>query len=143
MSDWRQNLIDDDAGLTTVLREARVVAVLGAKAGADEPAHYVPAYLLAQGYRILPVNPNAGTVLGVPAVGSLRELSEPVDVVDVFRRSEQVAPVVDEAIAIGAKVLWMQDGVIDPDGARRAHDAGLRVVMNRCMLRDHRRLIGG
>lgn len=136
-------LVDDAAGLRAILEGSKTIAVVGLSPSPQRPSHAVASYLQAAGYRILPVNPHAGAVLGVQAVGSLRDLGEPVDVVDVFRRSEEVAPVIDDAIAIGARVLWLQDGVIDPEGARRAHDAGLRVVMDRCMLRDHRRLIGG
>jgi predicted CoA-binding protein len=133
-------LVDHPAGLAEILRTCRTIAVVGLSSKPSRPSFGVAQYLQGAGYRILPVNPHEREVLGVPAVASLRELGVPVDVVDVFRRSSEVGPVVDAAIAIGAKVLWLQDGVIDVTAARRAHAAGLRVVMDRCMLRDHARL---
>lgn len=136
-------LVDDPAGLAEILRTCRTIAVVGLSSKPSRPSFEVSRYLQAAGYRILPVNPFEREVLGVPAVASLRQLGEPVDVVDVFRRSSEVGPVADDAIAIGAKVLWLQDGVIDVATARRAHAAGLRVVMDRCMLRDHARLVPG
>lgn len=136
-------LVDDPAGLAEILRTCRTIAVVGLSSKPSRPSFEVSRYLQAAGYRILPVNPFEREVLGVPAVASLRQLGEPVDVVDVFRRSSEVGPVADDAIAIGAKVLWLQDGVIDVAAARRAHAAGLRVVMDRCMLRDHGRLVPG
>jgi len=134
-------LIEDDAGLRAILREARTIAVVGLSSNPARPSHDVAAYLQDAGYRIIPVNPKERQVLGVPAVPDLRAIAGPVDVVEVFRRSAEVAPHVDEAIAIGARVLWLQDGVIDRAAAQRAHAAGLRVVMDRCMLRDHARLM--
>lgn len=134
-------LIEDDAGLRAILREARTIAVVGLSSNPARPSHDVAAYLQDAGYRIVPVNPQEREVLGVPAVPDLRAIAGPVDVVEVFRRSAEVAPHVDEAIAIGARVLWLQDGVIDGKAAQRAYAAGLRVVMDRCMLRDHARLM--
>lgn len=136
-------LVDDPAGLAEILRTCRTIAVVGLSSKPSRPSFEVSRYLQAAGYRVLPVNPFEREVLGVPAVASLRQLGEPVDVVDVFRRSSEVGPVADDAIAIGAKVLWLQDGVIDVAAARRAHAAGLQVVMDRCMLRDHGRLVPG
>jgi predicted CoA-binding protein len=136
-------LIDSDEGLREILRTARTIAVVGLSSDPSRPSNDVAGYLQAAGYRIVPVNPNEREVLGVTAVASLREVQEPIDVVQVFRRSHEVPPHVDEAIAVGARVLWLQDGVIHLPAARRAHDAGLAVVMNRCMLRDHARLIAG
>ncbi len=133
-------LVDAPARLAEILRTCRTIAVVGLSSKSHRPSFGVARYLQDAGYRILPVNPREREVLGVPAVASLLDLAEPVDVVDVFRRSSEVGPVADDAIAIGAKVLWLQDGVIDPDAARRAHAAGLKVVMDRCMLRDHARL---
>ncbi len=134
-------LVEDDAGLHRILTEARTIAVVGLSSNPSRPSNDVAAYLQEAGYAIIPVNPGERTVLGVAAVPDLHAIREPVDVVQVFRRSAEVAPHVDEAIAIGAKVLWLQDGVIDAASARRAHAAGLRVVMDRCMLRDHARLM--
>lgn len=135
-------LVRDPAGLREILATCRTIAVVGLSSSPSRPSHDVASYLQDAGYRILPVNPNEREVLGVPAVARLQDLREAVDVVDVFRRSSEVGPIADDAIAIGAKVLWLQDGVIDAGAARRAHAAGLRVVMDRCMLRDHARLVG-
>ena len=134
-------LIEDDARLCDILGRARTIAIVGLSSRPDRPSHRVAAYLASVGYRILPVNPNESEVLGVRAVASLRDIHEPVDIVDVFRRPSAVAPIAVDAIAIRAKVLWLQDGVIEPSAARRAHAAGLKVVMDRCMLRDHRMLV--
>ncbi len=134
-------LIEDDAGLCAILREARTIAVVGLSSSPARPSHDVAAYLQQHGYRIIPVNPGERSVLGVPAVPDLRAIGEPVDVVEIFRRSSEVGPHVDEAIAIAARVVWLQDGVLDGAAAQRAHAAGLRVVMDRCMLRDHARLM--
>lgn len=89
------------------------------------------------GYRVIPVNPNESEVLGEPSYASLTEVPEPIDLVDIFRRSDAAGEIVDEAIAIGAKAVWLQEGVIDEAAARRASDAGLLVVMDRCWLKDH------
>lgn len=136
-------LVNDDAAIREIYETARTIAVVGLSSNPARPSNDVASYLQRMGYRIVPVNPMESEVLGVRAVGSLREVGEPIDVVDVFRRPDQVAPVVDEAIAVGAKVLWLQDGVVDPVSARRAHEAGLKVVMDRCMLREHVRLRPG
>lgn len=143
--DWRASLIDDDAGLTRILREARAIAVLGAKAPPYEPAHYVPAYLLEQGYRILPVNPTiAGQRLfGVPVVPTLADLAEPVDVVEVFRRPEYLPGHAEEVLALARRpaVVWFQLGIRHDGAAERLARAGLRVVQDRCMMPEHRRLL--
>jgi hypothetical protein len=136
-------LIDDDARLRAIFQRSKRIAVVGLSSDPSRPSNDVSAYLQRQGYDIVPVNPNEREVLGVPAVARLRDVAPPVDVVCLFRRSDQVAPHVDEAVAIGARVLWMQDGVVDVASAKRAHAAGLEVVMDRCMLRDHVRLVGG
>ena len=120
-----------------ILREFRRVAVVGVSDRPERDSHRVAAYLQQAGYTIIPVNPLVGHVLGLPCWASLHEAPGPIEVVDVFRRSELVPPVVDEAIAIGARAIWMQDGVIHEDAAARARAAGLLVVMDRCMLRDH------
>ncbi len=128
------------ADAATILRRFRRIAVVGISDRPERDSHHVAAYLRDVGYTILPVNPNLTTVLGLPCVPSLRDLTGPVEVVDVFRRSDQVAPIVDDAIAVGARAVWMQDGVVDQASAARARAAGLLVVMDRCMLRDHRAL---
>jgi predicted CoA-binding protein len=115
----------------------KTIAVVGLSSDRARPSYGVARYLQRQGYRIIPVNPNEQEVLGEQAYPSLREVPVPVDVVDVFRRSEYVPEVVEEAIAIGAPVLWLQQGVIHPQAAARAQAAGLAVVMDRCMKVEH------
>jgi predicted CoA-binding protein len=120
-----------------ILASARTIAVVGLSANPRRPSHGVARYLQRAGYRIIPVNPNLDEVLGERAYPDLREIPQPVDVVDVFRRSEFVGPIVDDAIAIKAGAVWLQDGVIDEAAAARARDAGLDVVMDDCMMRRH------
>ena len=123
-----------DAYLRDVLSEARIIAVVGCSPRRGRPSHGVMAYLQRHGYRAIPVNPNAaGEVIhGEKCYAALAEIPEPVDMVDIFRRSDLAGAAVDQAIAIGAKFVWMQLGVRDDDGAARAEAAGLKVVMNRC-----------
>ncbi len=128
--------------MTQFLTQVKTIAVVGLS---DDPArisYEVAAYLQAQGYEIVPVNPNARMVLGRPAKPSLRDVSDEVDVVDVFRKSEAVSDIVDDAIAIGAKGIWLQLGISDHEAEKRAKDAGLFVVSNRCLMVEHRRLVG-
>lgn len=144
--DWRDNLVDDDAGLTRILREAQTVAVLGAKAQPAAPAHYVPAYLAAQGYEILPVNPRleGTTVHDAPVVATLADLDDPVDVIEVFRRPEYLPAHAAEILALPWKpaVVWFQLGIRNDVAAERLARAGIRVVQDRCMMPEHRRLLG-
>lgn len=126
-----------DAVIDRILRTAHTIAVVGLSPDARRPSHGVARYLQRAGYRIIPINPNVDQVLGETAHATLRDLKEPVDVVDVFRRSEFVAPIVDDAIAVGAKAIWLQDGVIDETAAEKARAAGLDVVMDDCMMRCH------
>ena len=145
MTDWRANLVDDDAGLTTILREGRTVAVLGAKADPSEAAHYVPAYLGEHGYRIRPVNPRfAGQRLhDAVTVARLAALSEEADVIEIFRRPEYLGGHVDEILALPwrPKVVWFQLGIRNDAAAEKLARAGIRVVQDRCMMPEHRRLI--
>jgi uncharacterized protein len=120
-----------------ILRSARTIAVVGLSANPRRPSYGVARYLQRAGYRIFPVNPNVSEVLGERAYATLSELPGPVDVVEVFRRSELAGAVVDEAIAIGAGAVWLQDGVVDEAAAERARAAGLDVVMDDCMMRRH------
>ena len=120
-----------------ILRSARTIAVVGLSANPRRPSHGVARYLQRAGYRIIPVNPNVSEVLGERAYATLSELPGPVDVVEVFRRSEYAGAIVDEAIAIGAGAVWLQDGVVDDAAAGRARAAGLDVVMDDCMMRRH------
>lgn len=143
--DWRDNLVDDDAGLTRILHEAESVAVLGAKAQPSAPAYYVPAYLADQGYEILPVNPRLeGTIVhDAPVVATLADLEDPVDVIDVFRRPEYLPGHAAEILALPWKpaVVWFQLGIRNDLAAEQLARAGIRVVQDRCMMPEHRRLI--
>jgi predicted CoA-binding protein len=123
-----------DNYLRDILEGVRAIAVVGASPRPERPSHRVMAYLQRRGYRTIPVNPNAAglTINGEQVYTSLAEVPEPVDMVDVFRRSEAAGAAVDDAIAVGAKVVWMQLGVRDDVAAARAEAAGLKVVMNRC-----------
>ena len=123
-----------DPYLREILTGARTIAVVGASPQRGRPSHRVMAYLQRRGYRAIPVNPNAagGTIHGETCYATLAEIPEPIDMVDIFRRAETAGEVVDEAIAVGAKVVWMQLGVRDDDAAVRAEARGIKVVMNRC-----------
>jgi predicted CoA-binding protein len=135
-------LVNDPDRLRDLLTTSNTVAVVGLSGDRNRPSYGVASTLLEYGFEIHPVNPHEDSVLGRRAVPTLAALSGPVDIVDLFRRSELVGTHVDEAIAIGAKAVWMQDGVIDEAAARRARDAGLAVVMDRCMARDLAVLFG-
>jgi len=123
-----------------ILNSSRVVAVVGLSPKPDRPSYNVANYLKENGYKIIPVNPKAGEILGEVCYPDLSSIPEPVDVVDIFRRSEEVLAIVEEAIKIRAKTVWMQEGVINEPAAARAREAGLLVVMDRCMLKEHRKL---
>ena len=120
-----------------IYAEAKTIAVVGASADPSKPAHQIPRYLQRQGYRILPVNPRGGELLGQAVARSLAEVDSPVDVVEVFRPAEEAPQIAREAIAIGAKVLWLQLGIESAEAKRLAEAAGLTVVMNRCMGETH------
>jgi predicted CoA-binding protein len=122
------------------LRSARTIAVVGLSGKRFRPSHGVAEYMQKAGYRIIPVNPHESRVLGEQCYPDLDSVPGPVDIVDIFRRSEFVPEIVEAAIRKGAKVVWMQEGVVHEDAARRAEAAGLTVVMDRCILKDHRRL---
>ena len=129
--------------LRRILHEQRTVAVVGLSANWHRPSNFAAKYLQEHGYRVIPVNPAYDEVLGERCYPDLKSVPEPVGVVVIFRRVDEVPPVVDDAIAIGARVVWMQLGVIHVEAAARARDAGLEVVMDRCMKIEHARLFGG
>jgi predicted CoA-binding protein len=121
-----------EADIRFALLETRTWAVVGCSPDPARDSHRIAALLRRRGFRVIPVNPNATEILGERCVASLREIDEPVDVVDLFRRSSEAGAHVDEAIEIGAAAVWLQLGVVDEAAASRARDAGLRVVMDRC-----------
>ena len=123
-----------------ILNFSRVVAVVGLSSKPDRPSYRVASYLKEQGYKIIPVNPGEKEISGELCYPDLASIPEPVDVVDIFRRSEDVPPIVEEAIRIGAKAVWMQEGVINEEAAARAREAGLGVVIDKCMRKEHLKL---
>jgi len=133
-----------DAGeIKSILEKSRNVAVVGLSDSPYRTSHAIASALQRAGYRIFPVNPNlTGPVLGEEPYATVEEIPEPIDIVDVFRRSEKVAPVAEDAVAAGAKVLWMQSGVINEEVAKYAEEHDLTVVMDRCIKVDHARLVG-
>ena len=132
----------DDLYLRRILRETKTIAMVGASANWNRPSYFAMKYLLDRGYKVIPVNPAAAgqEILGQKVYGSLAELPQKADMVDIFRNSEAAGPITDEAIKHGAKVVWMQLGVVNDAAAKRAEDAGLKVVMNRCPKIEHSRL---
>jgi predicted CoA-binding protein len=125
--------------ISDLLAAFKTIAVVGLSSNPRRPSHEVAAYLQSAGYKIVPVNPNESEVLGERAYARLEDIPERIDIVQVFRRSEDVPPVADSAIAIGAKVLWLQQGIINSDSAEKACVAGLTVVEDACMLVEHKR----
>jgi uncharacterized protein len=131
--------INSSETIRRILDECRTIAVVGLSSSTWRPSHGVAGYMQRAGYRIIPVNPNETEVLGERSYASLKDVLDKIDLVDVFRRSAEAGAVVDEAIAIGARAVWLQEGVIDDEAARRAENAGLLVVMDRCWLKEHAR----
>jgi hypothetical protein len=125
--------------ITELLKRTKTIAVVGLSDSPLRPSHGVAAYMQSQGYRIIPVNPTIKGALGEKAVASLSEIQEKIDIVDVFRRPEGVPEVVDEAIKLGVPAIWLQEGVIHEDAAAKARKAGIFVVMDKCILKEHRR----
>jgi predicted CoA-binding protein len=134
---------DDIASLRRILRRSRSIAIVGLSAEWHRPSFFVGKYVLQHGYRLLPVNPRYETILGQRCYRSLEEIGEPVDIVDVFRRTEDVLPFAEQAVAIGAKCLWQQIGVVNAEADALARSHGLDSVMNRCVKIEHARLFGG
>jgi predicted CoA-binding protein len=124
----------------TILNDYRIIAMVGLSPDPNRPSHRVAKYLINQGYKVIPVNPDAQEILGTRSYSNMSSIPETIEIVDIFRRSEEVMPIVDEAIKVGAKAVWMQEGVVNEEAASKAQDAGLLVVMDRCMLKEHKRL---
>ncbi|PYU30106.1 MAG: CoA-binding protein [Acidobacteria bacterium] len=141
MNPSSQELTPSDQQIKDLLRGAHTIAVVGLSSSRLRASYGVAQYMQSAGYRIIPVNPNEQQVLGEKAYARLEDVPEKIDVVDVFRRSEFVPAVVDSAISIGARAIWMQEGVADEAAAQRARAAGLFVVMDTCILKEHRRLL--
>ena len=120
--------------------QMKTIAVVGMSPKPERPSHYVAMYMKEQGYNIIPVNPGHNEISGMKSFPSLLEIPRTIDVIDVFRRSEYVLSIAESAVTVGAKALWLQDGVINEDGSALAENAGLLVVMNDCMLRRHRQM---
>jgi predicted CoA-binding protein len=136
-------IVDDVAGLRRILASCRTIAVVGLSANWYRPSYFAAKYMQEHGYRIVPVNPSYPEILGERCYPSLAAVPEPVDMVDCFRRSEDIPPLARDAVAIGARVLWMQLGIENAEAARIASEAGLDVVMNRCVKIEHARILGG
>ena len=135
--------MDDINTLRRILHESRVLAVVGLSADWFRPSFFAAKYMQEHGYRVIPVNPKYPEILGEKCYKSLRDIPEKVDLVDIFRKTQDVMPIAEEAIAIGAKVLWQQLGVRNEAAAAKARAAGLEAVMDRCVKIEHGRLFGG
>jgi len=136
-------VIDDIQGLRRILTRYRTLAVVGLSANWYRPSYFAAKYMLDHGYRIIPVNPTYQEVLGQRCYPDLRSIADRIDIVDCFRKPGEMVPLARDAVAIGAKVLWMQLGIRNDEAARIASDAGLEVVMDRCVKIEHARLMGG
>lgn len=130
----------DPRVIADIIKNYKVVAVVGLSPKPDRPSYLVAEYLKQHGYRIIPVNPGQREILGEKCYRSLKDIPFPVEVVDIFRNVEAIPAIVDEAIQVGAKAVWMQLGLVEPESARKARDAGLQVVMDHCLKVEHARL---
>ena len=136
-------MTDDIAGLRRILATSRTIAVVGLSADWFRPSYFAAKYMLEHGYTVIPVNPRAAEIMGQKCYASLRDVPVKVDIVDVFRKTEDVLPIAEDAIAIGAKVLWQQIGVKNMEAVAKAEAAGLECVIDRCVKIEHGRLFGG
>jgi hypothetical protein len=134
--------MNSDKEMKEILLSTKTIASVGLSGNQEKESFWIASYLKEQGYRLFPVNPTAAEILGEKAYPDLESVPEKIDVVQIFRRSEDVPPVVEDAIKVGAKVVWMQEGIVNEDAAKKAREAGLQVVMDACMRATHRRLIG-
>ena len=145
MADWKSNLIDDPRGILDLIRGTKTIAVLGIKpeSHADQPAHYVPAHMAAAGYEIIPIPtyyPEVKEILGRKVFRKLTEVGRPIDMVNVFRRPNDIPPHVDDILAAKPKSVWFQLGIRNDDAARRLAEAGIKVVQDRCLMVEHGRM---
>lgn len=134
--------MNSDKEMKDILLSTKTIASVGLSSNTEKESYWIVSYLKEQGYHIIPVNPTATEILGEKAYPDLESVPEKIDVVQIFRRSEDVPPIVDDAIKVGAKVVWMQEGIVNEEAAQKAREAGLQVVMDACMRATHRRLIG-
>lgn len=133
--------MNESETIKRIFDECKTIAVVGLSSNSFRPSNGVASFMLKKGFRVIPVNPNETEIFGIKAVAHLSDVAEKVELVNIFRRSDEAGSAVDEAIKIGAKAVWMQEGVIDKAAAKRAEDAGLLVVMDRCWLKDYVRLV--
>lgn len=143
MSAFPTGIVDDMPGLAAILRSARTIAIVGLSTNWHRPSFFAAKYMQDHGYRIIPVNPNYPEILGRKSVPALTDIKEPVDIVDCFRKASEMEQIARDAVAIRARVLWMQLGVVNDAAARIATEAGLAVVMNHCVKIEHARQFGG
>lgn len=132
--------MNDDQMMQEILESTETIASVGLSGNEEKESHWVGVYLQGEGYRVIPVNPTTDKILGEKSYPDLESIPEKIDVVQIFRRPEDVPPVVESAIKIGAKVVWMQEGIVNEEAAQMAREAGLQVVMDACMRATHRRL---
>jgi len=145
MADWQSNVIEDTKSIQDVIRETRTIAVLGMKpdSHADQPAHYVPAHMAAAGYEVIPVPvyyPEVTQILGKKVFRKLTDVGEPIDMVNVFRRSKDIPQHVDDILAVKPKSVWFQLGIRNDEAARKLAEAGIKVVQDRCLMVEEGRM---
>jgi predicted CoA-binding protein len=145
MAEWKSNLVNDNGGIEQMLRQTKTIAVLGIKpeSHADQPAHYVPAHMAAAGFEIIPVPvyyPEVKSILGKPVFRSVAAIGRPVDMVNVFRRPNDIPPHVDDIVAARPKFVWFQLGIRNEEAARKLAEAGIKVVQDRCLMVEEGRL---
>ncbi len=134
--------MNNDQAMKDILLSTKTIASVGLSSNTEKESYWIASYLKEQGYHVIPVNPTATEIFGEKAYPDLESVPEKIDVVQVFRKPEDVPPVVEDAIKVGAKVVWMQEGIVNEEAAQKAREAGLQVVMDACMRATHRRLIG-
>lgn len=133
--------MSSDIELKEILQRNKIIAVVGASRDPEKPANYVPEYLKSKGYKIIPVNPVADEILGEKVYKSLSDIPGSIDIVDIFRPSDKVFPVVEEALKKKPKVIWMQLGIVNEEAKKLAEKSGIKVIMDKCMLAEHKKLI--